>query len=79
MTYGRQKYYVNYGDQNSAYWRVQTLARTGRPTNCPKPYRIVARISEQQKQFLEEFCKEQKCNTMQAIRIAIDNLMGTKK
>lgn len=62
-----------------ALGRVLKLARTGRPTNCPKPYKVVARISEQQKQFLEDFCKKQNCNTMQAIRIAIDNLMGIKK
>ena len=47
----------------------------GRPTNDPKPYKVVARINEKQKQILENYCKEKQCNQMQAIRDGIEKLV----
>lgn len=46
----------------------------GRPTNEPKPNRIVVRISDQQKELLNEYCEQKQVNKMQAIRNGIDKL-----
>ena len=46
----------------------------GRPTNDPKPYKVVARITEKQKNILDTYCEINKCNQMQAIRDGIDKL-----
>lgn len=50
------------------------LKKMGRPTNEPKPYKVVARITAKQKNILENYCKEKECNQMQAIRDGIDKL-----
>ena len=50
------------------------LVKMGRPTNDPKPFRIVVRINEKQKQMLEDYCKKNNCNQMEAIRQGIELL-----
>ncbi len=50
------------------------MAKMGRPTNDPKPFRIIVRINEKQNVKLEKYCKENKCLKTEAIRKAIDNL-----
>ena len=50
------------------------MVKTGRPTQDPKPFRIVVRINEKQLKILEKYCKDNNCNKMQAIRKAIEFL-----
>lgn len=50
------------------------MSKIGRPTNDPKPFRIVARINEKQKAILETYCKKNNCNQMEAIRNGIELL-----
>ena len=50
------------------------MAKLGRPTDDPKPYKLAVRINEKQKQILENYCKLNNCNIMQAIRDGIEKL-----
>ena len=50
----------------------------GRPTDNPKPFKVVARITAKQKQILDSYCEKNKCNQMQAIRDGIDGLEEKK-
>ena len=50
----------------------------GRPTNDPKPYKVVARITQKQKDILDTYCQNNGCNQMQAIRNGIDKLEEKK-
>lgn len=46
----------------------------GRPTDNPKPYRMTIKYDEECKQILEEYCKQENVNRMEAGRRAIKKL-----
>lgn len=48
--------------------------RTGRPTTNPKPYKITVRLDEKNKKILDDYCKQEKVNQMEAVRQAIGEL-----
>ncbi len=48
--------------------------RTGRPTTNPKPYKITVRLDEKSKKILDDYCKQEKVNQMEAVRQAIGEL-----
>lgn len=48
--------------------------RTGRPTTNPKPYKITVRLDEKSKKILDDYCKQEKINQMEAVRQAIGEL-----
>ena len=48
--------------------------RTGRPTTNPKPYKITVRLDEKSKKILDDYCKQEKVNQMEAERQAIGEL-----
>lgn len=50
------------------------MVKKGRPTNEPKPYRIVVRITQLQNDKLNLYCQQNNCNKMEAIRNGIDKL-----
>lgn len=48
--------------------------RTGRPTTNPKPYKITVRLDEKSKDVLDEYCKQENVNQMEAVRRGIGKL-----
>lgn len=48
--------------------------RTGRPTTNPKPYKITVRLDKKSKKILDDYCKQEKVNQMEAVRQAIGEL-----
>lgn len=48
--------------------------RTGRPTDNPKPYKITARIDEESKKILDNYCKQEEVPQMEAVRRGIKKL-----
>lgn len=51
--------------------------RTGRPTNNPRPNKLSIRISDKDKDALEQYCKENGVNRTEAISRGI-NLLNKK-
>ncbi len=49
-------------------------AKMGRPTDNPKPYKIAARIDEECKQILDDYCIQENVSQMEAIRRGIKKL-----
>lgn len=49
-------------------------AKMGRPTDNPKPYRIAVRLDEETKAILDEYCKQENINQMEAARRGIRKL-----
>lgn len=54
------------------------MVKMGRPTDNPKPFKVVARITAKQKEILDSYCESNNCNQMQAIRDGIDRLEEKK-
>lgn len=48
--------------------------KMGRPTDCPKPYRIAVRLDEEAKAILDEYCQQEQVNQMEAARRGIKKL-----
>lgn len=48
--------------------------RTGRPTDNPRPNKISIRISDEDKNILENYCEEEKVNKTEAISRGIKKL-----
>lgn len=48
--------------------------RTGRPTTNPKPYKITVRLDEKSKDVLDEYCRQENVNQMEAVRRGIGKL-----
>jgi hypothetical protein len=48
--------------------------RTGRPTDNPRPNKISIRISDEDKEILEEYCRENGVNKTEAISRGIKKL-----
>ncbi len=48
--------------------------RMGRPTNNPRPNKISIRISDEDKNILESYCKKEKINRTEAISRGIKRL-----
>ena len=48
--------------------------RTGRPTNNPRPNKISIRISDKDKEILENYCKKENVNKTEAISRGIKKL-----
>lgn len=48
--------------------------RTGRPTNNPRPNKISIRISDEDKEILEKYCKKNNVNKTEAISRGIKKL-----
>ena len=48
--------------------------RTGRPTDNPRPNKISIRISNNDKQMLEDYCLQEKVNKTEAISRGIKKL-----
>lgn len=46
----------------------------GRPTDNPKPYRIAVRLDEETKAILDEYCRQENINQMEAARRGIRKL-----
>lgn len=75
LTFGYQKFIILMTTKNQKRKGVHIfLVKMGRPTTDPKPYKVVARINETQKQILENYCKKNNCNQMEAIRRGIELL-----
>ncbi len=49
-------------------------AKMGRPTDNPKPYRIAVRLDEETKAILDEYCRQENINQMEAARRGIRKL-----
>ncbi len=54
------------------------MAKMGRPTTEVKEIKLQVRVSKRHIKILENYCEENKCNTEQAIRNAIE-LLSQKK
>ena len=48
--------------------------RTGRPTENPRPYKLSIRISNEDKQILENYCERENVNRTEAISRGIKKL-----
>lgn len=48
--------------------------RTGRPTDNPRPNKISIRISNEDKQILEDYCEQESVNKTEAISRGIKRL-----
>jgi len=48
--------------------------RTGRPTDNPRPNKISIRISDRDKDILEDYCEREKVNKTEAISRGIRKL-----
>ena len=48
--------------------------KIGRPTSNPKPHKITVRVDEKAKSILENYCKQENVNQMEAIRRGIYKL-----
>lgn len=48
--------------------------RTGRPTDNPRPNKISIRISNEDKQILEDYCEQKSVNKTEAISRGIKKL-----
>ena len=53
--------------------------KLGRPTDHPKPYRMGVRIDEKTLQALDAYCREHAQSRSDAVRIAIERLVGNQK
>ena len=53
--------------------------RTGRPTNNPRPNKISIRISDRDKEILENYCVRENVNKTEAISRGIKKLEGDIK
>lgn len=54
-------------------------AKMGRPTDNPKPYKIAVRLDEESKSILDEYCKQENVNQMEAARRGIKKLKSDIK
>lgn len=50
------------------------IPRTGRPTDNPRPNKISIRISNEDKQILEDYCEQESINKTEAISRGIKKL-----
>ena len=48
--------------------------KMGRPTNNPKPYKIAVRLDEEAKNIIDDYCKQEDVNRMEAARRGIKKL-----
>ena len=48
--------------------------KMGRPTDNPKPHRIAVRLDNKSKKILDEYCKQENVNQMEAARRGIGKL-----
>lgn len=48
--------------------------KMGRPTDNPKPYKIAVRLDEEAKEILDDYCKQENVNQMEAARRGIKKL-----
>ena len=48
--------------------------KMGRPTDNPKPYRIAVRLDAETKSILDDYCKNNQVNQMEAARRGIRKL-----
>lgn len=78
LTYGDQKYIILMTTKNIKRGWTTVLVKMGRPTDNPKPFKVVARITAKQKEILDSYCESNNCNQMQAIRDGIDRLEEKK-
>lgn len=53
--------------------------RTGRPTDNPRPNKISIRISDNDKNLLEQYCEQEKVNKTEAISRGIKKLASDIK
>ena len=53
--------------------------KMGRPTDNPKPYRMTVKYDEECKQILEDYCKQENVNKMEAGRRGIKKLKDDLK
>ncbi len=47
------------------------MAKMGRPTDCPKGYRVTARVDEETKKILDQYCEKYNINQAEGVRRAI--------
>lgn len=52
--------------------------KMGRPTDNPRPNKLSIRISDEDKEILEEYCKHENVNRTEAISRGIKGLKSTK-
>lgn len=50
------------------------LKKMGRPTDNPKPFKITVRLDAESKAILDEYCKNNSVNQMEAVRKGIKKL-----
>lgn len=50
------------------------MPKRGRPTENPRPNKLSIRISDEDKQILEDYCKEENVNRTEAISRGIKKL-----
>ncbi len=53
---------------------VKMSPKTGRPTDNPRPNKLSIRISDEDKQILENYCEENNVNRTEAISRGIKKL-----
>lgn len=58
---------------------IKLTAKMGRPTDNPKPYKIAVRLDEEAKTILDEYCRQENVNKMEAARRGIKKLKSDIK
>lgn len=53
--------------------------KIGRPTNNPKDSRITVRLDKESQEILNQYCKQEKVNKMEATRRGIKKLRSDLK
>jgi hypothetical protein len=48
--------------------------KIGRPTDNPKPHKITVRLDDKSKDILNDYCKQESVNQMEAVRRGIAKL-----
>ena len=59
--------------------KILTNTKRGRPTDNPKNDRIAVRLDKESKDILEQYCKQENVNRMEAARRGIKKLRSDLK
>lgn len=63
-------------DRDKEVITIEEKKKMGRPTDNPRPNKISVRISDENKELLEDYCKKNNMNRSEAINIGIQLLFS---